>query len=83
LRLGEEEGEAWGSSKEVRSRWCSSPASISGDPPAKLRRGGASMVEGRRGLLQDLGREREGEEREGGEEVPRCSALELTCGARG
>jgi len=57
----DEEEACWRSSKEMRWRWCSSPASCSGDPPAKLRRGGgASMVGERRELLHGLVREREG-----------------------
>ena len=42
-----EEEACWGSSsqkKKMKSRWCSPSVSISGDAPARLRRGRASMV---------------------------------------
>ena len=54
LRKMEEEEElreASSSKEMMKPRWSSSPASYSGDPPAKLRQGrGASMVEERREL---------------------------------
>ena len=57
-RMKEKLGEA--PKKKMKGRWCSSPASCSGDPPAKLRRGGgASMVGERRELLHGLFRKRE------------------------
>ena len=54
------EGEAPSPRKKMKSRWCSSSASISGEAPARLQRGGeASMVEERVKLLHGLGLERE------------------------
>ena len=50
-KMEEELGEASSSKEMMKPRWSSSPASYSGDPPAKLRQGrGASMVEERREL---------------------------------